>query len=84
MRKPVFCICKIKAADQLHGNNIADQGLCFCFIYSLFCLCPEFEISNLFSVALRPGWCWTWSGTLKTGFLMTLPAEEIRCIFDDI
>ena len=29
MRKPVFCICKNKDADQLRGNREADQRLCF-------------------------------------------------------
>ena len=29
-RKPVFCTCKIKGADQLH----ADQRLCICYIES--------------------------------------------------
>ena len=29
MRKPAFCICKNKGADQLHGNRAADQRLCF-------------------------------------------------------
>ena len=30
MRKPVFCICENKDADQLRGNREADQRLCFC------------------------------------------------------
>ena len=29
MRKPDFCICENKAADQLCGNRTADQRLCF-------------------------------------------------------
>ena len=29
MRKPAFCICENKAADQLRGNREADQRLCF-------------------------------------------------------
>ena len=28
MRKPVFCICENKDADQLRGNREADQRLC--------------------------------------------------------
>ena len=37
MRKPGFCICKNKSADQLRSNQLrsncaADQRLCFCFI----------------------------------------------------
>ena len=29
MRKPTFCICENKDADQLRGNSEADQRLCF-------------------------------------------------------
>ena len=29
MRKPAFCICKNKDADQLRGDPEADQRLCF-------------------------------------------------------
>ena len=29
MRKPFFCICKNKGADQLCGDREADQRLCF-------------------------------------------------------
>ena len=28
MRKPIFCICENKDADQLRGNREADQRLC--------------------------------------------------------
>ena len=35
MRKPAFCICENKGADQLHGcNRAADQCLCFAKIDS--------------------------------------------------
>ena len=34
MRKPTFCICENKGADQLHGNRAADQHLCFRYIDS--------------------------------------------------
>ena len=30
VRKPDFCICVNKDADQLRGNREADQRLCFC------------------------------------------------------
>ena len=30
-RKPVFCICENKDADQLRSNCEADQRLCFCY-----------------------------------------------------
>ena len=32
MRKPAFCICENKEADQLCGNREADQRLCFRYI----------------------------------------------------
>ena len=32
MRKPDFCICENKDADQLRGNREADQRLCFRYI----------------------------------------------------
>ena len=34
MRKPAFCICQNKDADQLCGNCKADQYLCFRYIAS--------------------------------------------------
>ena len=68
MRKPAFCICENKDADQLCGNRTADQRLCFRCIDVL----PKSEISSLslFSVDVQPGSCETWLKTLKTGFLM--------------
>ena len=32
MRKPAFCICENKDANQLRGNREADQRLCFRYI----------------------------------------------------
>ena len=34
MRKPAFCICENKDADQLRGNHKADQRLCFHYMDS--------------------------------------------------
>ena len=34
VRKPAFCICENKDADQLRGNREADQRLCFRYMYS--------------------------------------------------
>ena len=34
MRKPAFCICENKDADQLRGNREADQRLCFRYMDS--------------------------------------------------
>ena len=89
MRKPDFCICenkgadqlrglcKNKDADQLRGNREADQGLCFRYPDSTIPLLPKFEISSLYpsSVAVQPGLCRTWSEALKTGFLTGLTEE---------
>ena len=42
MRKPAFCICENKDADQLHSNENkdADQRLCFRFMDSAI---PKFH-----------------------------------------
>ena len=43
MRKPAFCICENKDADQLRGNREADQRLCFHYIHSTIPLLPKSE-----------------------------------------
>ena len=59
MRKPTFCICENKDADQLHGNRKADQRLCFRYIDSTIPLLSKSEISSLWQscVAVQPGLC---------------------------
>ena len=47
VRKPAFCICENKDADQLRGNCEADQRLCFCYTDSTIPLLPKSEISSL-------------------------------------
>ena len=47
MRKPAFCICENKDADQLRGNREADQRLCFRYTDSKIPLLPKSEISSL-------------------------------------
>ena len=47
MRKPAFCICENKDADQLRDNREADQRLCFPYIDSTFPLLFKSEISSL-------------------------------------
>ena len=71
MRKPDFCICKNKDADQLRGDREADQRLCFCYTDSTIPLFPKYEITSLLpcSVTEQPVLCGTWSETSKTGFL---------------
>ena len=73
VRKPAFCICENKDADQLHGNHKADQRLCFRYTDSTISLLPKYKISSLqpSSVAVQPGLCPTWSETPNTGFVRT-------------
>ena len=47
MRKPTFCICENKDADQLRGNREADQRLCFRYTDSTIPLLPKSKISSL-------------------------------------
>ena len=57
MRKPAFCICENKDADQLRGNREADQRLCFRYTDStipllpwhlaIFCDCTARFVSDL-------------------------------------
>ena len=66
MRKPDFCICENKDADQLRGDREADQRLCFRFTDSTIPLLSKSEISNLqpSSIAVQPGLCRTRSETI--------------------
>ena len=43
VRKPDFCICENKGADQLCGNRTTDQRLCFRYMDSTIPLLPNFE-----------------------------------------
>ena len=43
MRKPAFCICENKDADQLRGNHEADQRLCFRYTDSTIPLLSKSE-----------------------------------------
>ena len=77
MRKPAFCICENKAADQLCSNRTADQRLCFRYTDSTTPLLPKSKISSLLlsSVAAQPGLC-------QTSFLTTrLICRRIFCQF---
>ena len=47
VRKPTFCICENKDADQLSGNREADQRLCFHYIDSTIPLLSKSEISSI-------------------------------------
>ena len=46
-RKPAFCICENKDADQLRGNREADLRLCFRYIDSTIPLLSKYKISSL-------------------------------------
>ena len=56
MRKPAFCICENKDADQVRGNREAVQRLCFRYIDStvpilskplaVFCSCTAWFVSD--------------------------------------
>ena len=73
MRKPAFCTCENKYADQLCGNRTADQRLCFRYVERTIFLPPISEISSLLPscVVVQSDLCRTWSETPKTGFLTT-------------
>ena len=47
VRKPAFCICENKDADQLRDNREADQRLCFRYTDSTIPLFPKYKISSL-------------------------------------
>ena len=42
VRKPDFCICENKDADQLRGDREADQRLCFRHTDSTITLLPKY------------------------------------------
>ena len=46
MRKPGFCICENKDADQLRSNCAADQRICFRYTDSTIPLLPKFQASR--------------------------------------
>ena len=50
MRKPAFCTCENKDADQLRGNREADQRLYFRYIDSTLPLLPIYEMLSLYIV----------------------------------
>ena len=81
MRKPAFCLCENKDADQLRGYRQADQRLCFRNIDSTIPLLSKSKISSLSpsSMAVEPGLCWTWSETPKTCFLTT----RLNCLSEE-
>ena len=73
MRKPDFCLCENKDADQLCSNCTADQRLCFRNSASAISLLPKSEISSFYPSCetLQACLCRTRSATPKKGFLMS-------------
>ena len=57
MRKPAFCMCENKDADQLRGNRGADQCLCFRYTDGTIPLLPKYEIYyvDVQPDCIRPG-----------------------------
>ena len=47
VRKPAFCICENKGADQLRSNREADQRLCFRYMDSTIPLLSKSQILSL-------------------------------------
>ena len=67
VRKPDFCLCENKGADQLHSNCEADQRLCFRYMDSTISFLKS-EISSFKPayMTVQVGLCQTWSETPKT------------------
>ena len=55
MRKPAFCLCENKDADQLRGNREADQRLCFRYTDITIALLSKSEISSLLTSSVTGG-----------------------------
>ena len=57
MRKPAFCICENKDADQLRGNSEADQRLCFRYMDTTIPLLSKSETFKLLVIfCSRTAW----------------------------
>ena len=72
MRKPDFCLCENKGADQLCSNCTANQRLCFRYLDGTIPLPLKSEISSFKSVSetVQAYLCQTWSETPKTGHMI--------------
>ena len=72
MRKPTFCICKNKDADQLCSNCTADQRLCFRYTDSTTTLLRIYKVSSFYlsAVTVQAGLCHTWTEPQIVRFLM--------------
>ena len=62
MRKPDFCLCENKGADQLRSDCKADQRLCFCYMDSTIPLLSKLKISRCPAIfCAQLSLCRTWS-----------------------
>ena len=75
MRKPDFCLCKNKGADQLCRNFSADQRLCFRYMDSII---PSLPFSKISYVPAQTCLRQTCSETQKTSFLALWLICKIR------
>ena len=65
-RKPDFCLCENKGADQLRSNCEADQRLCFRYTDSTLSLLIKSEISSFYAA----------SGTVHVGLCHGNPEDQ--------
>ena len=81
MRKPGFCLCENKDADQLRSNCEADQRLSFCYTDSTISLLLKSEISSFkpASVTVQVDLCQTWSEAPKADFLVSRLPYKYQC-----
>ena len=82
MRKPDFCLCENKGADQLRSNCEADQRLCFRYTDSTLSLLIKSEISSFYAASgtVHVGLCQTWLETPKTGFLASRLIHDLAMV----
>ena len=73
MRKPAFAYAKTKTQISFAVTAKLISAFVFRYIDSTIPLLSKSEILSvlLFSEAVQPGLCQTWSETPKTGFLRT-------------
>ena len=71
VRKPDFCPCENKGADQLCSNCTAHSAFVFRYMDSTISLLPKSEIASYLSssLAVQASLFQTWSKTPKTSFL---------------
>ena len=79
-RKPDFCICENKSADQLCSNCTADQRLCLRYsdITIPFLLITNISSLNRTSLTAQAGLCRAWSETQTAGVLSQWLLYRIR------